>query len=66
MVTEFKLTIVHVERPNPMQIRGFTAGQKIVENQDWAVGRGPPDLRGPWAMGRGPWAAGLAAFSKTL
>ena len=54
MVTEFKLTIVHVERPNPMQIRGFTAGQKIVENQDWAVGRRTVAGRGPWAVGRGP------------
>ena len=49
MVTEFKLTVVHVERPNPMQIRGFPARQKAVENQDWAVGRRAVAGRGPRA-----------------
>ena len=50
---------------------GFTAGQKTVENQDWATGprsrgaagspgRGGPRAAGRWAVGRGP------AFSKTL
>ena len=33
---------------------GFTAGQKAVENQDWASG--PSGLS--QAAGRGPWAAG--------
>ena len=59
MVTEFKITVVHFARPNPMQIvhaRGFPAGQKTVENQDWATG--PPGHRGPWAAGP-PRAAGL-------
>ena len=41
-VNEFKFTVVHVGHPNPMQIcgcEGFSAGQKTVENQDWAAGR---------------------------
>ena len=44
---------------------GFTAGQKTVENQDWATGprsRGAPGVagRGPRAAGpSGRWAAGL-------
>ena len=55
MVNKFKLTIVHVAHPNPMQIcacEGFNAGQKTVKNQDQDEGR--------WAVaGCGP------AFSKT-
>ena len=59
MVNEFKLTIVHFARPNPMQICAYTWiycwTKKTVENQDWATG--PP---GRWAtgpsraVGRGP------------
>ena len=45
MVTEFKLTVVHVERPDPMQIRGYPA----VENQDWAVERRAVAGHGPRA-----------------
>ena len=49
---------------------GFTAGQKTMENQDWATGppghraSGPPGHSGPWAAGRwaivghGPQASG--------
>ena len=45
-----------------MRARGFTAGQKTMENQDWATG--PPGRlavagRGRWAVvGRGAWAMG--------
>ena len=66
MVNEFKLTVVHVAHPNPMEtrcrsvhVRGVTAGQKTVENQDWAAGRGPWRAVGRWPLGRWP------AFSKT-
>ena len=50
-----------------MHARGFTAGQKTKENQDWATGppghravagRGPRATGPSWAVGRGPWAAG--------
>ena len=62
MVNEFKLTIVHFARPNPMQIcacawiyRWTKKLWKIRTGQDWATG--PPGLRvaGPSrAVGRGP------------
>ena len=59
MVNEFKLTVVHFARPNPMQICAcawiYRWTKKTVENQDWATG--PRGRRGPWAAGR--WAAGL-------
>ena len=57
-----------------VHVRGFTAGQKTVENQAWAaeppghraagpwraVGRGPSGRRAAGPLGRGgPWAAGL-------
>ena len=48
-----------------MHARGFTAGQKTIENQDWATG--PPGRRtaGPSrAVGRGPLGRG-PVFSKT-
>ena len=37
MVNEF--TIVHFARPNLQSVHahGFITGQKIVENQDWAI-----------------------------
>ena len=58
MVNEFKLTVVHFARPNPMQLCAcawITSGpKKTVENQDWASG--PPGLRA--IPGRGPRAAG--------
>ena len=70
MVNEFKLTVVHFARPNPMQIcacawiyRWTKKLWKIRTGQDWATG--PQGRRGPWAAGRwafGPpdrWAAGL-------
>ena len=69
MVNEFKLTVVHFARPNPMQIcacawiyRWTKKLWKIRTGQDWVTG--PPGLRaaGRWAFGppgrRGPWAAG--------
>ena len=46
--------IVFSENQIYLHVRGFTAGQNTVENQDWATG---PPGRGP--LGRGP------AFSKT-
>ena len=53
MVNEFKLTVVHFARPNPMQICAcawiYRWTKKTVENQDWAAG--PPGRRGPWAAG---------------
>ena len=62
MVNEFKLTVVHFARPNPMQIcacawiyRWTKKLWKIRTGQDWATG--PPGLRaaGPSrAEGRGP------------
>ena len=39
--------------------RGFTAGQKTMENQDWAIG--PPGLQAV-AGRRGLWATGWWAF----
>ena len=36
MVNKFKHTVVHVVRPNPMQI--CACAKKTVENQDWAAG----------------------------
>ena len=47
-----------------VHVRGFTAGQKTVENQDWAAeppGRRAVAGRGPRAAGRGPRAAGRQA-----
>ena len=44
MVNEFKLTIIHVAHPNPMQIcacEGFTAGQKTGKS---GLGHGPLGL----------------------
>ena len=57
MVTEFKLIVVNLARPNQMQtcacawINRWT--KKIVENQDWATG--PPGYRA--AVGRGAFRA---------
>ena len=42
MVNEFKLTVVHFARPNPIQICAcawiYRWTKKTVENQDWAAG----------------------------
>ena len=64
--------ILHAQtRCRSVHERGFTTGQKTLENQDWASGppghrrRGPGAL-GPWAVGRcalGP--PGRWAFRKT-
>ena len=61
MVNEFKLTVVHFARPNPMQICAcawiYRWTKKTVENQDWATGL--PGLRASGPRGRrGPCAAG--------
>ena len=71
MVNEFKLTVVHFARPNPMQIldaREFTAGQKDCGKSGLGHrAAGPPGRRaaGPSrAVGRGPLGRG-PAFSKT-
>ena len=72
ILNEFKLTVVHFLRPNPMQICAYTWiyrwTKQTVENQDWATGppgyraSGPPGHRavGPSraVAGRGPRAAG--------
>ena len=74
MVNEFKLTVVHFARPNPMQIcacawiyRWTKKLWKIRTGQDWTgldrTGQdwatGPPGLRASGPRGRrGPWAAG--------
>ena len=67
MVNEFKLTVVHFARPNPMQICAcawiYRWTKKTVENQDWATGL--PGLRaaGPLrAVGRR--AAGSSAAGR--
>ena len=67
MVNEFKLTVVHFARPNPMRICACAwiyRWPKTVENQDWATG--PPGCRAAGLPGRrasgppGRWAvAGL-------
>ena len=55
MISEFNPTVVHFVLPiresaqTRWTARGFTAGQKTVENQDWDSG--PPGCRGPWAAG---------------
>ena len=36
-----------------VHVHGFTTGQKTVENQDWAVDRGPPCRHGLRAVVRG-------------
>ena len=75
ILNEFKLTVVHFARLNPMQIcahtHGFTAGQnklwKIRTEQPGLRAAGPSGRRaaGPWqAVGRGPLGRG-PAFSKT-
>ena len=68
MVNEFKLAFVHVHaqsRCRSVHERGFTAGQKTVENP--GLGRGPPGQAfglagGSRAVGCGP----RVCFFKTL
>ena len=52
MVNEFKLTVVHFARPNPMQICACAWIYRWTEKL-WP---GPPGRGGPWAAG--PWAFG--------
>ena len=82
MVNEFKLTVVHFARPNPMQIcacawiyrwtekpwkmRSGLPGRRAA-GPSRAVGRGPLDLRAAGPLGRGgPWAAGRRAAGLLL
>ena len=59
MVNEFKLTVVHVANPNPIQICACAWSYHWTKNFGYNnSGLG----HGPWAVGRGPpgrWAAGL-------
>ena len=59
MVNEFNLTVVHIARPNPMQICAcawiYRWSKKL-----WKIRTGPLGLRTVEPRGRrGPWAAGL-------
>ena len=57
-------TMLHTQtRCRPVHVRGVSAGQKTVKNQDWAAGRpavaglGPPGgwaVAGRGSLGRGP------------
>ena len=67
MVNEFKVTVVHFARPNPMQICACAWIYRWTKKL-WKIRTGPPGLRaaghpGRWASAlrscRGPWAAGL-------
>ena len=72
MVNEFKLTVVHFARPNPMQICACAWIYRWTEKL-WKMRRGLPGLRTAGPLGRrgplravgrgplgcgGPWAAG--------
>ena len=65
MVNEFKLTVVHFARPNPMQICACAWIYRWTKRL-WKISTGPPgrrasgplDRRGPLGRRR-PWAAGL-------
>ena len=68
MVNEFKLTVVHFARPNPMQICACAWIYRWTE-KPWKMRRGLPGLRTAGPPGRravagrrGPWAAGPWAF----
>ena len=61
MVNEFKLTIVHFARPNPMQICAC-AWISLWTKKLWKIRSGPPGLQ---AVGRGPPGCRGPAFSKT-
>ena len=74
MVHKFRLTIVHVTCPNPMQICAYVWICRGTKNCGKSVlGRGLSNRAvagcraagllghcgtGPWAVGRGPWAVG--------
>ena len=71
MENEFKLTVVHFTRPNPMQICACAWIYRWTK-KNWKTRTTPSDLRVarppcqtarppggvPWAVGRGPWAVG--------
>ena len=61
MVNEFKLTIVHFARPNPMQICAC-AWISLWTKKLWKIRSGPLGLQ---AMGREPPGCRGPAFSKT-
>ena len=65
MVNEFKLTVVHFARPNPMQICGcawiYRWTKKLWKIRTWPPGRpatGSPGLRAAAVSGREPQAGG--------
>ena len=64
MVNEFKLTVVHFARPNPMPICAcawiLRLDKKTVENQDWAAGSSRAECRRT-VPGHGPRTAGRRA-----
>ena len=66
MVNEFKLTVVHFARPNPMQICACAWIYRLTKNcGKLGLGyraSGPLGRRGPWAAGHRPRAAGRWAF----
>ena len=68
MVNEFKLTVVHFARPNPMQICACAWVYRWTKKL-WKIRTGPPGLRAARQPGR--WGPGLRtagrgpAFSKT-
>ena len=67
MVNEFKLTLVHFARPNPMQICAcawiYRWTKRLWKIRTGQPGRGAVAGRGPWAVGRGPWAVGRGPWA---
>ena len=64
MENEFKLTVVHFARPNPMQICACAWMYRWTKKL-WKIRTGPPGLRPPGhgaVAGSGPRAAGRCAF----
>ena len=64
MVNEFKLTVVHFARPNPMQICAcawiYCEKSGLGHRAAGPPGRGPLGLRAAGPLGRrGPWTTGL-------
>ena len=64
MVNEFKLTVVHFARPNPMQICACAWIYRWTKEL-WKIRTGPPGSRADGPPGRGAVAGRGPAFSKT-